>query len=142
VYDEKIQVNAHFTKQRRRWMAAQFEHFIRYNTFFIQALLKGNFDFCDKVFQMVFPPRILIVGGVIFMTTFAMLIDRVDMHKWLIDLLLLVLALFIATPKWLLNRKLIHALFSLPSIFLWMFLNLFNLKGANKQFIHTPHGKL
>ncbi|MFZ4454871.1 MAG: glycosyltransferase [Bacteroidales bacterium] len=142
VYDEKIQVNAHFTKQRRRWMAAQFEHFVKYNSLFLKALFKGNFDFCDKVFQMVFPPRILILGGVILMMTFAVLVKNVDMHKWLFDLFLLGVSLFVATPKWLINRRLFKAIFSLPSIFMWMVLNLFNLKGANTQFIHTPHGKL
>lgn len=142
VYDEKVQINTHLTKQRRRWMAAQLEHFIKYNSLFCKALFKGNFDFCDKVFQMVFPPRILIVGGVILMATFTLLIDKMDMRKWLFDLILLLTTIFIATPRWLINSHLLKAMFSLPGIFLWMFLNLFNLKDANEEFIHTPHGKL
>lgn len=60
--------------------------------------------------------------------------------KWWILFFFLILALLLAIPSSLLNKRLIIALFELPYSFLLMFCNLFRLKGANKKFIHTSHG--
>jgi hypothetical protein len=37
--------------------------------------------------------------------------------------------------------RMLVAFVRLPEIFFYMFLNLFRLRGANKKFIHTEHGK-
>lgn len=141
VYDEKIQKDAHFSMQRRRWMAAQFEHFMRYNKLFIKGVLTRNFDFCDKVFQMLLPPRVLVLGGLLFMCLAAYMKDETDALKWFGMLCLLALTFFVAIPRRMINKQFFVALLTMPNIFLITLKNIFKLKNANKKFIHTPHGK-
>jgi hypothetical protein len=59
---------------------------------------------------------------------------------WPSLLALMILSMFFATPKEYYSRELVKAIFKLPGLFFRMFLLLFKLKGANKKFIHTPHG--
>ena len=142
VLDEKIQKIGHFAQQRRRWMAAQIEHLARFFPLFMLGVRRKNFDFCDKLFQMILLPRILILGGVTISTVlFNMLGDGEAGTKWEVLLGLLLLLLFVSIPRRLVRKKLFVALLTLPKIFFVVFLNMFRLRHANKKFIHTPHGK-
>ena len=63
VLDEKIQKPIDFSIQRKRWLATQFIYLKRY---FIegwkQLFLKQNINLFDKVWQMLIPPRLLLIG--------------------------------------------------------------------------------
>jgi hypothetical protein len=45
-----------------------------------------------------------------------------------------------AVPAKFYSLKVLKSIILIPGIFFKMFLLLFKLKGANKTFIHTPHG--
>jgi len=138
--DEKIQRTEDFTKQRRRWMAAQFEHLARFFPLLTLGIKKKNLDFCDKLFQMLLLPRILILGGAGFFAVLFSIIDFELAEKWWGLLFMMVFTLFISVPRRLVDKKLLAALLTLPRIFIIVLLNLFKLKGANKKFLHTSHG--
>lgn len=138
--DEKIQRTEDFSKQRRRWMAAQFEHLARFFPLLTLGIKKKNLDFCDKLFQMLLLPRILILGGAGFFAILFSLIDFQMSVKWWALLSLMLGALFASIPRRLINKQLLMALLSLPRIFIIVFQNLFKLRGANKRFLHTTHG--
>jgi len=140
VLDEKIQRPGDFSNQRKRWLAAQFETLGVFIPKFFPALRAGNLHFCDKVFQMAFPPRILLVGILFLVTLFWSLVDLELGQKWIVLFSVLFVSLVISIPGRLLNMKLLKAVFSIPKIFILMFFNLFRLKGAGSHFIHTPHG--
>ncbi|MEH6680485.1 MAG: glycosyltransferase [Sediminicola sp.] len=147
VYDEKVQKSTDFSKQRRRWLATQFIYLKRYYKLGLKELLKGNVNFFDKVFQMVVPPRILLLG---ITTITAMLYGVCDFGfgiatsvsslHWFVNLGLVIAAFVLALPKSFYNSATVKAMISMPSAFFRMFLLLFNLKGANIKFIHTSHG--
>ena len=140
VLDEKVQSHANFSNQRRRWLSAQIHYLGKFIGDVPAALLKGNWDFCDKVFQQMSIPRILLVG-ITFIIAFGLSIIQWNISiKWWVIFWVLVFSLLISIPKELFNKKLLVALFELPYSFLLMCLNLFRLKGANKKFIHTKHG--
>lgn len=141
ILDEKIQKSKDFAQQRRRWMAAQIEHLARFFPLIDLGIRQKNLDFCDKVFQMLLLPRILILGGTAFFTILFNLVDPENALKWDVLCGILLLTFFIAIPRWMVNFELLKALLSLPKIFVIVFLNMFKLKNANKKFIHTPHGK-
>ena len=61
---------------------------------------------------------------------------------WIALLGLNVLAMAFAIPKRLYNWKLVKSIALVPRLFIKMFLLLFKLRGANKTFIHTPHGRV
>ena len=152
VYDEKVQNTEVFENQRKRWLSAQFVYFGRYFLPGIKDLfLKGNLDFMDKVYQMVQPPRILLLGLNTIIAGFWLVIFFLDVD-WINNFFLLkiefwgpaflatFLAFLLSIPAKLYNRQTLLAVISLPKGFILMFLSLFKLKGANKKFIHTQHG--
>lgn len=140
VYDEKVQSHKAFSNQRRRWLSAQFHYFYEFRKDLPKALISGNKDFCNKYFQQLAIPRIILIG---FIPIYALLISFFTQGlglKWWLVFAMVCLALALAIPGKLVNKRLAIALKDLPKVFLLMFLNLFKLKGANKSFIHTPHG--
>ncbi|MEG1580540.1 MAG: glycosyltransferase family 2 protein [Bacteroidaceae bacterium] len=141
VLDEKVQNKAAFTNQRRRWMSAQFHYLGRFIGKFPKALLQGNFDFCDKLMQQMTIPRVMLLGLIFLMASVLSFVHFDLAIKWWLIFVVLIAALLIAIPKPLYQKRLFFALLELPHSFGLMFFNLFRLKGANKHFIHTPHGE-
>ena len=150
VLDEKVQKSEVFANQRKRWLSAQFIYFKRY--FFSglkHLLIHGNVDFFDKVYQMVSPPRVLLLGlTTLFTLIYGALAFFPDIQNyltiqfipWLAVVVLVYASFVLAIPISFYNAKTLKALFSLPKAFILMLLSLFKLKGANKKFIHTAHG--
>ncbi len=150
VYDEKVQKVEVFENQRKRWLSAQFIYFGR---FFFSGLkhliVNANIDFFDKVYQMVSPPRVLLIGLTTiiaaFYTAFQLIFPEIttcaiSYTSWLSVWGSVVVAFILAIPKQFYNAQTFKALLTLPKAFISMFLSLFKLKGANKKFIHTVHG--
>ncbi|NHM07414.1 glycosyltransferase family 2 protein [Flavobacterium sp. CYK-4] len=150
VLDEKIQKSADFSHQRRRWLSTQFIYLEKYFlTGFKELLLQRNFNFFDKLLQMVIPPRILLLGLTLLIALYyGMLVfvfqlnSTVLAYAWFGNVIITVVAFLLALPKTFYNANTLKALFSLPLAFSRMALLLFRLRGANKKFIHTAHGTI
>lgn len=140
VFDEKVQNTDDFSRQRRRWMAAQLHYCRIFAGHLGEAIVKRNWDFCDKFFQQLSLPRLLLVGFTFILAVFFTLYYWGWGLKWWALLLLLVVALVLAVPRRLCTSRLGMALQKLPKTFFLMAGNLFKLRGANKSFIHTKHG--
>ncbi len=150
VADEKVQKVEVFENQRRRWLSAQFIYFRRFVVpGFYHLITRANIDFFDKVYQMISPPRILLLGVSFLITAFyfalsfnlnAQTVLMFNYYYWFTLLLLIVAAFGLAIPPKFYNKQTFFALLSLPKAFISMFVSLFKLKGANKKFIHTQHG--
>jgi cellulose synthase/poly-beta-1,6-N-acetylglucosamine synthase-like glycosyltransferase len=150
VEDEKVQKSEVFANQRKRWLSAQFVYFGRY--FFpglYHLFFKGNIDFFDKVYQMVSPPRVLLVGLVSIFTLFYALLAILfpsstfwafSVYEWGPVFGLVVIAFLLSIPGIFYRKQTLVAILTLPKAFFLMFVSLFKLKGANKKFIHTEHG--
>jgi len=149
VYDEKVQKVEVFENQRKRWLSAQFIYFGRFFFSGVKHLfVNANIDFFDKVYQMVSPPRVLLIGlstiitaiYVGFQLIFPENFCAVSYTSWLSVWASVVVAFILSIPVKFYNQQTFKALLTLPKAFLSMFLSLFKLKGANKKFIHTVHG--
>ena len=139
VYDEKTQGEKGFYNQRRRWLATQTNNLFMGLSQLPSALFKGYWDYCDKLFQWMMPPRVLLLG---FITLFACFLTMIDLSlsiKWWGLLILLGITFSLAVPDYLVDKRFKKAIASLPILFLLMFFNLFRLKGGSKRFIHTKH---
>jgi len=70
VYDEKIQSYDAYLNQRKRWLSTQ----VHYSKVFLKdmpkAIVAGNIDFCDKYFQEITIPRVILFGTLFFFTLF------------------------------------------------------------------------
>jgi len=140
VYDEKVQKEEVFVKQRRRWLSAQ----LHYASYFGDALndffRKGNIDYLDKAKQMLLPPRILLIGLLPLMVLVSVLTNSHTVTwLWFGLLILLLLTFLFAIPRNLYTWKTLNAILSIPKGIFLMFTSLFTTRGANKQFIHTEH---
>ncbi len=151
IYDEKTQESSNFVNQRRRWIAAQLDYFRNYfPDGFIALITKGNFDYFDKVLQMVQPPRILLSGILFILSVLYGIVHFLPypnlqtyfapgFYEWLGLFLATALALLFAIPRRFYNKRTFMALLSLPKGFVLMFISLLKIKGATKKFLHTEH---
>lgn len=138
-YDEKVANKNSFYDQRRRWLSNQFHNLFYGLKNIPLAILKGNWDYCNKLFQWMMPPRIILFGLIVIIAVIMTAVDWPLSIKWWGLLLLLCITFSLAVPDYLVDSRLKKALASLPLIFMLMCLNFFRLKGANKEFIHTQH---
>jgi cellulose synthase/poly-beta-1,6-N-acetylglucosamine synthase-like glycosyltransferase len=144
VLDEKVSQTKAFQNQRKRWISSQYFYLRKYFGEGMIALVKGNFVFFNSaVLRNIQLPRLINIGLLTILTA-ALFPLRGYLHFgyliWFILFVINTSAIFISIPREFYTRQLLVSIASLPGIFFNMFLLLFKLKGANKKFIHTPHG--
>jgi len=141
VYDEKVQNARVFSKQRRRWLSAQF-HFFGKKFFpaWKELLANGNFEYFFKAMQYLQPPRIILLGALSIITFLSFFFNsNIWFVLWLINFVLIILVFLFSIPSSFYNLRTIKAIAVLPKGFVLMVLSLFKLRNANKNFIHTKH---
>jgi hypothetical protein len=139
VYDEKTQKENAFSNQRRRWLAAQFSSLWHALPDFFPAIFSRNIDYCDKIFQWMMPPRILLIGGVGTLSIITTFINLEWSVKWWGLLFMLFWALCMAIPDYFVTKQFKKAIVKIPFLAFMMLINIFRTKGINKKFIHTEH---
>ena len=140
VYDEKVQFRDAFLNQRKRWLSAQMYYLRMYLKDVPNAIKSGNIDFCNKYFQQITIPRVILFGMLFLITLFTSIFSPSLALKWWLLFITFCIALVISVPRKLLNFRTLYASIDLPKVFFLMVVNLFRLRGANSKFIHTPHG--
>lgn len=146
VYDEKVEKKEVFENQRKRWISSQFFYLKKYFFKGLVNLLKGRITyFNSSILRNIQLPRLISLGLITVSSITAVgltfLFDiPLNRYAWISLFVITVLGTLFAIPRSYYNARLIKSIFSLPLIFWKMFKLLFNLKGANKKFIHTPHG--
>ena len=139
VFDEKVNSQESFQRQRMRWMTAQIQSLFSNLPKIPEAIIHGKINFIDKTIQQALIPRsiliVLLTGISILMT----IIVPQWSEKWWILLAVLSLSLFIAIPRQLRIRSFSKAL-AIPGLVLRMFRNILHMDRKNTDFIHTQHG--
>lgn len=146
VYDEKVANPEVFESQRKRWISSHFFYLRKYFKEGWQELFRGSFSFFNSsVLRNVQLPRLLNLGLLCLLIVLTAIFSQylvISAWVWIALLGINILAMVFAIPKRFYNRNLLKSVLLVPSLFLKMFLLLFKLKGANKSFIHTPHGRI
>jgi len=137
VYDEKTQKSSNFYKQRQRWISAQISSFSLVFKNILPAVLHGNFDYADKLFQWLLLPRIMYPGLIVIFGVIAYIINPYYAIKWLILFFIVIFMFILALPKKHRDYKLLKSIATLPLLFLMIGINLFKTKRNNYKFIHT-----
>lgn len=140
VYDEKTKNSDVFYNQRRRWLAAQFGSLAIGVKDLPGAIIKGNYDYADKIFQWTLLPRVVTLGLIVIFTLITSVFNPFLSLKWWLLMGVLTFSFALALPDFLVTRESIRALKRVPLIFILMIMNMFRLKGVNKRFIHTKKG--
>lgn len=146
VYDEKVANQQVFEHQRKRWISSHFFYLHKYFREGWVKLFQGNVAFFNSsVLRNIQLPRLLNLGLLCFTILLSLIfVNYVNINPlvWIALLGMNILAMAFAIPRRFYNRKLLKSIILLPRLFAKMFLLLFKLKGANKTFIHTPHGRM
>lgn len=144
VYDEKVESTEVFEKQRTRWLSSQFVYLKKYFPEGIKALFNGRISmFNSAILKNIQLPRLINLGFLALILAAAVVLRgylSFGVAPWIAFLAMNILAMAFAIPPRLYNRQMFTSLLLLPKVFLKMFNLLFRLKGANRTFIHTPHG--
>ena len=145
VYDEKVEKAEVFAGQRKRWIASQYHYLAKFWGLGMKALFTGKLAlFNSTILRNIQLPRVINLGllGLIaiaysFLSSWLSLSPLV----WWGLLAVLILSFVPSVPLSYYNKDFFKSLAKLPQAFGIMFSLLFKLKGANKKFIHTPHGQ-
>ena len=140
IFDEKISRSQHFSKQRSRWLAAQYRCAKDYVPQGItQLLTQGKIDFFNKTLQMVLPPRLLL-PMVLFVGTILNAFFKSDLTLfWLAAFGINVSSFLIAIPKTYFKGQNMKMWLQIPQALSATVLALMGMREANRRFIHTPH---
>jgi cellulose synthase/poly-beta-1,6-N-acetylglucosamine synthase-like glycosyltransferase len=146
VYDEKVANTEVFERQRKRWISSQFFYLKKYFIPGCLSIFRGNFSFFNSaVLRNIQLPRLLNLGLLTLFTFLSFALYRfvaISPFVWLGLWAINMLSMVFAVPAKFYSIKLLKSVFLIPTLFLKMFMLLFKLKGANKTFIHTPHGHI
>lgn len=141
IYDEKVSNSKNFVKQRSRWISSQIFYA---RTFLFKSIYElfahSNFDFFNKMLQLLLMPRILMLGITFLITVFSSFLNRgFFFYSWLAVFLACILALVLSVPKQFYNKHTAVAILSLPYGFFMMGLAVFKIKFGHKRLSPTPH---
>ncbi len=132
----RYETHGDFSRQRRRWLSAQWHYCQTFAKFLWKALVARNWDFCDKLFQQLSIPRLLLMGFTfLFSVLFTVYRWTWGLKWWLLLVLCSAGALFVAVPKRFCTSRLAMALQKIPYTFLLMAGKHLSWRGANKTFI-------
>ncbi len=140
VYDEKVAKSKDLSNQRKRWIAAQVDVFLRLIKDFFLLLESKDWALLDKLIQWSMPPRILLLGWGPLWIIILLLIGKGLVAKWIVLYAIFLLALFFAIPNRYYSLRTCQAILKLPNIFIAILRSFIGLKTARTTFIHTTHG--
>jgi hypothetical protein len=140
LFDEKTRLFSEFQSQRRRWVSAQLFYLRKNLVSSIWALIsKGNVHYFNKILQFMLLPRVLMLGLTFLLMIFHFFFLRYFFSIAALSFFITVSALIIAVPFKFYKPKYLKALTTVPFLFLTVLKSLTKLKGANRNFIPTPH---
>jgi len=142
IYDEKVNNPKVFSKQRSRWLQAQYHFLMLYWLSGFKGLItKGNFDHFYKVMTLALPPKLLLPFALVSFGVFSFYLGEAKFIYTSFAILFLVnmITYYLAIPSKYFRAKNLRNWLSLFSMTFQTIRALFNMNKAKKEFIHTPH---
>lgn len=144
VYDEKTSRAEAFKNQRKRWISSQYYYLKKYFNKGMSRLFRGDFTyFNSSVLRNIQLPRLINLGLLTLITAASIPLRGYLQYgplPWIGLFVANATAILIAIPREMYSKRFLESFLALPGIFASMVMLLFKLNGANKKFIHTPHG--
>jgi len=139
VFDEKVSNASAFSRQRGRWIAAQFHYCSQFLPQATKALfLHGNLDFFVKALQMALPPRLLAPGILAIGAVVSGMAGSSLAFWWLFFFLLNMLVFALALPFWIFQKQYWKVWMNIPRVFFAALWALFQIPKARRVFMVTP----
>lgn len=115
-YSKKEEHASGYEAERSGWSGS------KYNSFWYSLLhlpltfLRGEWDFCNKVFQWLLPSRFVLLALLILMTVLITILDWTLSPKWYMLFLVNIFSFLIALPEGEIARRFRHAIWSMPTL--------------------------
>lgn len=113
-YCKKTEDTSGYSKERQRWLSAQYRSTMLALIQFPLAFLQGKWDLCEKLFQWLMPSRLLLIGYIIICAATTTLLDWTLSFKWYALLTTLFLSFLMALPDGEISHRFRKAFWSLP----------------------------
>ena len=141
VFDEKVCHSNQFSRQRSRWIAAQFRYAKLFvPSAFMRFILRGQFDHFNKAIQMALPPRLILPFALMLMSIVNLIFQNGTMAIVAFSALIInALSFILAMPKYCFALENRAMWFAIPRTLGATFMALTNLREASRRFIHTSH---
>lgn len=119
VYDEKVSQMSSFKSQRSRWLAAQYDAFLRFWLKGLKAFFRGNWSYASLAFQFFLIPKTIFLGLLVPIMILAVL-TPMDTMVWATVTGLFILSMMLATPRRYWNFQTLKAMFMAPLVLIEM----------------------
>jgi cellulose synthase/poly-beta-1,6-N-acetylglucosamine synthase-like glycosyltransferase len=140
IYDEKVSQSQQFSKQRSRWLAAQYKYARNFlPSGIVQFITKGNIDFLNKTLQMTLPPRLILPFALFFGAVVNATCSSDLTAMWFVALVLSAGSFLLAMPRYCFQIKNLKMWLNIPMAFGATLIALSRIRTASRTFIHTPH---
>lgn len=113
-YCKKTEDTSGYSKERQRWLNAQYKSTMIALIQFPISFLQGKWDLCEKLFQWLMPSRLLLIAYIIICTIIMTMLDWTLSLKWYILLGMLFISFLIALPESEISHRFRKAIWSLP----------------------------
>jgi len=117
-YCRKAEDASGYSRERQRWLAAQYKSTLLAFTHFPIAFLQGKWDLCEKLFQWMMPSRLLLIAYIILGAVILTFQNWPLSIKWYVLLGILFLSFLIALPEGEISHRFRKAFWSLPILIL------------------------
>ena len=113
-YCKKTEDTSGYSKERQRWLKAQYKSFLIAITQFPLAFLHGKWDLCEKLFQWLMPSSLLLIAYIVLCALAMTMLDWTLCLKWYVLLGILFLSYLLALPEGEINHRFRKAFWTLP----------------------------
>lgn len=113
-YSKKEESTSGYEAQRISWLRTQYSSTIFALKKIPLTLLKGEWDYVNKLFQWLLPSRFLLIAYLVGFTVLFTILAWTLCFKWYILLFVTGLTFLIAMPEGKMNKRLKRAIWSLP----------------------------
>lgn len=113
-YCKKKEETSEYSKERQRWLSAEYQSKATAMMQFPLAFLQGKWDLCEKLFQWLMPSRLLLIAYIILGAVIMTLANWPLSIKWYVLLGILLFSYLMALPEGEVSRRFRKAFWSLP----------------------------
>ncbi len=113
-YSKKADNANDYGEQRIKWARSQSNSTMYALKHLLFTLLKGEWDYANKLFQWLLPSRFLLIGYIVIATVLITIFDYSLSLKWYILLGMLTFTFLMALPEGEISKRFKHAIWALP----------------------------
>ncbi len=113
-YSKKAESANGYEAQRLGWLRSQYSSSIFAMKKLPLALLRGEWDYANKLFQWLLPSRFLLIAAVTLITIVVSIMDWTLSPKWYVLLAAIGLAFLMALPEGEVSKRFRKAIWALP----------------------------